>query len=479
MGDSACVVHGFSYASAIPNESKQGNPMHALGESISFGRFMTESLSWEKWSTFSHKKYVEEAERYSQPGSVAQKKAFFEAHYKRIAAQKAAALLEQQNAAKAEAEEVDVKIEEVKIEDVKEDKVVETGEEEENALITGLEDSRDIQVDKGENKDRVSASESDAIAQKERLLPKNSVPNEDIPSATSKKGSNLSSTKTSIHKAWKVPSAPAKQVAPHLNKENNVPQSVIKPTMDPMGKKRSSSKSLRTLMNLVPAKEPDREPISPTKKTESFTTPLRTPNLASTKGMSTTENTRTGTPSDLPGQGRERTGPKWRILSAVCSKSFTVSRNKLQSPTPSVLRIEDRAAKRKQKLEEKFNASGVEKMQLPKTFEEKAGNEFRNLGCAFCFKARPLPEFCKEKESPKKQMKNMAEAQTQTAVLGRSISKKMQGTVSMPPPPPIYLAKNSASKNMSKENIVEPSKFLANSMPERNMHENASPNIQQ
>lgn len=74
--------------------------MNALGESISFGRFMSESLSWEKWSTFSQNKYVEEAERYARPGSVAQKKAFFEAHYKRIAAQKAAAaaaLLEQEN----------------------------------------------------------------------------------------------------------------------------------------------------------------------------------------------------------------------------------------------------------------------------------------------------------------------------------------------------------------------------------------------
>lgn len=58
---------------------------------------MSESLAWEKWSSFSHNRYVEEAERYSKPGSVAQKKAFFEAHYKKLAAQKAAALLEQQN----------------------------------------------------------------------------------------------------------------------------------------------------------------------------------------------------------------------------------------------------------------------------------------------------------------------------------------------------------------------------------------------
>ncbi|KAF2306015.1 hypothetical protein GH714_009448 [Hevea brasiliensis] len=76
-----------------------GNPLHALGQSISFGKFMSESLAWDKWSTFSHNRYVEEAERFSRPGSVAQKKAFFEAHYKNLAARKAAALLEQANTA--------------------------------------------------------------------------------------------------------------------------------------------------------------------------------------------------------------------------------------------------------------------------------------------------------------------------------------------------------------------------------------------
>lgn len=83
--------------------------MPALGQSVSFGRFMTESLDWEKWSSFSQNRYVEEAERYSKPGSVAQKKAFFEAHYKNLAAKKkaeaeAAALLEQQS--KAQEQEI-------------------------------------------------------------------------------------------------------------------------------------------------------------------------------------------------------------------------------------------------------------------------------------------------------------------------------------------------------------------------------------
>ncbi|KAI9076038.1 hypothetical protein K1719_041972, partial [Acacia pycnantha] len=100
MGESACLLQQqqpFCYASGISNEANESNLIHAFGQSISFGRFGTESLAWEKWSSFSHNRYVEEAERYSRPGSVAEKKAFFEAHYKKLAAQKAAALLEQAN----------------------------------------------------------------------------------------------------------------------------------------------------------------------------------------------------------------------------------------------------------------------------------------------------------------------------------------------------------------------------------------------
>ncbi|KAL6192457.1 PREDICTED: proteoglycan 4-like [Fragaria vesca subsp. vesca] len=68
----------------------------SLEVSVSFGRFENDSLSWEKWSAFSPNKYLEEVEKCATPGSVAQKKAYFEAHYKRIAARKAEELLEQE-----------------------------------------------------------------------------------------------------------------------------------------------------------------------------------------------------------------------------------------------------------------------------------------------------------------------------------------------------------------------------------------------
>lgn len=55
----------------------------AISDSISFGRFEKESLSWERRSSFSHNRYLEEVEKFSKPGSVNEKKAYFEAHFKK------------------------------------------------------------------------------------------------------------------------------------------------------------------------------------------------------------------------------------------------------------------------------------------------------------------------------------------------------------------------------------------------------------
>ncbi|KAL6351360.1 hypothetical protein AAG906_035152 [Vitis piasezkii] len=84
---------GESIVGALKDENKMGESAASddvLEASVSFGRFENDSsLSWEKWSSFSPNKYLEEVEKCSTPGSVAQKKAYFEAHYKKIAARKA------------------------------------------------------------------------------------------------------------------------------------------------------------------------------------------------------------------------------------------------------------------------------------------------------------------------------------------------------------------------------------------------------
>ncbi|BFG17192.1 hypothetical protein CerSpe_034640 [Prunus speciosa] len=61
--------------------SFQSDSLHS--GSISFGRFENEALSWEKRSSFSHNRYVEEVEKCLKPGSVIKKKAYFEAHFKK------------------------------------------------------------------------------------------------------------------------------------------------------------------------------------------------------------------------------------------------------------------------------------------------------------------------------------------------------------------------------------------------------------
>ncbi|KAL2523257.1 protein WVD2-like 7 [Forsythia ovata] len=483
--------------------------------------------------------YVEEAERYAKPGSVAQKKAFFEAHYKRIAAQKAAAaLVDQENAAnavigisqvetkdsgdhandlQAADERGDEVMKPVRKEDlglnagehgaIAESNEVETVIDGENGVITNeasgetpVRENSSNKVYNVENQDTVSGSETSGTPQMEKPLLKNSVQNEDNPSVTSKKKSALSSFKSSIHrKTSKVPYTPAKPITPHFKKEHNVTR---KSNVDSMDKIKSSQKSLRALINLAPSKVPDKVLIPSNEKPESSgvppifsktrkdcATPLKTPVGAAKYGVlkynaatPRSEDRRNKAPIDPSAFGSKTSGPKWHILSAVCPKSLTAYRNKLQSPTlstPFILRTEERAARRKQKLEEKFNAKETPKVQLQTKLKEKAGNEFRKLRHSFCFKARPLPDFYKEREIPKNQMKKSSVSHPEP--VGKTYPSKKQGTVSMPPPPPppkFLTKKNGASKNVSKKKIATPADFLT-SQPERINHENKSPNIQQ
>lgn len=41
------------------------------------------------------------------------------------------------------------------------------------------------------------------------------------------------------------------------------------------------------------------------------------------------------------------------------------------------------------------------------SLQEKAGNEIKKLSYGLCFKARPLPDFYKERETPVNQMKKV------------------------------------------------------------------------
>jgi len=82
----------FVFFKQMGESAASNSPLHV---SVSFGRFENDSLSWERWSSFSPNKYLEEVEKCATPGSVAQKKAYFEAHYKKIAARKAELLAQE------------------------------------------------------------------------------------------------------------------------------------------------------------------------------------------------------------------------------------------------------------------------------------------------------------------------------------------------------------------------------------------------
>ncbi|PIN25987.1 hypothetical protein CDL12_01266 [Handroanthus impetiginosus] len=59
----------------------QADSLHS--GSISFGRFETEALCWERRSSFRHNRYLEEVEKCAKPGLVTEKKAYFEAHFRK------------------------------------------------------------------------------------------------------------------------------------------------------------------------------------------------------------------------------------------------------------------------------------------------------------------------------------------------------------------------------------------------------------
>ncbi|XP_055806694.1 protein WVD2-like 7 isoform X2 [Solanum dulcamara] len=487
MGDSACLMHAFSYASALPpNEAKQGNYMRALGESISLGRFTTESLAWDKWSAFPHKRYVEEAERYAKPGSVAQKKAFFEAHYKKIAAQKAAALLEQENT-QQDTLAVDSNV------NSSMEGVVDVKEKENAVPLTHV-------ASLNEPQETISGSELSETSHAEKpLLKSSSSKDDDVTSATSKKKSAFSSFKSSVHSIKsKIPPSPARHnISRLVNKEKNSTPITRNPTSAFADEKKSTSKSLSRLMNFTPAKEPDKVPPPPpaTFKKESSRlapnaakkciTPLKTPEATSdgaTKHPMTipsSENRGMETPIHPTASGSQTTGPKWNILSSVCSKSLTACRNKLQSPslsTPFLLRTEERAARRKQKLEEKFNAKEVQKVQLQTKIKEKAEMELRKLRQSFCFRARPLPKFYKERETARNHTKKTPVKRPQSPKLGTKPSNNtMQGLMSHPTS--TYSVKNGSYKYSGKKNCPKP--INSQTVPTVVSHDqNASPNIQ-
>ncbi|CAN6575064.1 unnamed protein product [Malus baccata var. baccata] len=475
MGESTCLMQPFSYASGIPNDAYEGNPIHALGQSVSFGRFVSESVAWDKWSTVSHNRHVEEAERYSRPGSVAQKKAFFEAHYKKIAAQRAAAVLEQANAnananaaasgnalvTKSESRDRRTRISTSEVfvdeqrEEKEERKVYEPNREEEcfgkytndynaNTEMEKFESSKVHPVDhedqvlvensaevelssrSADNNKEVNEMELTGKPQIEKPLLKQSCSSNQEASTPvkTKKTRPFISSKSSLtyHKAPKVPSSPTKSRAPSCSRKDDIITPLRKyPAAELEDKKKSTPKSIHKSIRFTPIRElsrltstvirkieNSRAGASSSKTLKDCPTPLRTPTKVSKNEVrqhSTTtpcsEKRRAKTPLDPSASGTKTPVSKWRSLR---------TENKARSPfssAPFTLKTEERAASRKKKLEEKFNANEEQKAQVQRKLKEKEEKEIGKYRQTLCFKARPLPDFYKDRKSPKKEIQKV------------------------------------------------------------------------
>ncbi|KAK9067342.1 hypothetical protein SSX86_014668 [Deinandra increscens subsp. villosa] len=553
MGESTCLMHSLSFTPGMPSEpSNHGNHAHSLGDSVSLGRFTSESLAWEKWSSFSNKRYVEEAKSYAQPGSVAQKKAFFEAHYKKIAAQKAAAAA----AAAAEQEKAKSQIEDIicdtnhgahdseaivllkshdlatltsnsqtnKLQPVvlnlkmavnyeqqiitqDASKAIDAADhsstvnlvepQTENTAVAADLKNKELLNNIQDAEDNVSASvsEDSRTSQMERPLLKSKLntDQEVLQPKMRRKPAVPSFRSTSVGKKQsRIPYSPAKYVpSMHSRKENMVtPRTNNTNTMESIDTKRSAPRSLYTLMKSGSVKEPCKPNSPVVRKIEStklapsaHSTPKRsataTPKITPSKVTNRVNKQPLATPSvkqrmETPvhpsAVGSKTPGQKWPFFSAV-SKSLSAYRNKLQSPTvssPFTLRTEERAARRKQKLEEKFNEKEVQKVQMQTTLKEKAETEFRRLRQSFCFKARPLPSFYSERETPKSSINKTP----QTNLRSLTPARKPSTTITQPS------SIKKSSRRLWKTNDQNPNNHPLATLARRINHENVSPNIQ-
>uniref|UniRef100_A0A2C9U8K4 TPX2 C-terminal domain-containing protein n=1 Tax=Manihot esculenta TaxID=3983 RepID=A0A2C9U8K4_MANES len=421
----------------------QGDPVYALGQSISFGKFVSESLAWKKCSTFSHNRYVEEAKRFSRPGSVAQKKAFFEAHFKNLAARKAAALLEQANAAANNVPE-----------SAQEGGVQENAAQDDNGHNSHVEmeksESRNVEeVDPG-NDEKMKETELSRRKLMEKPSLKDLISNGDhLDSRSNNKPVVYSSELLFSGTASKLPCTPAKAAASVIaRKDSNATPIRKKSAIDFMGKKKSTPKSTYRSMNFTPVREINRitsaiirkidcsKVTSDSKALKDCPTPPRTPTtvpvireLEHPLASPLSENKRATTPLHPSASGSKTVRSKWLFLPTDCSKFMSACRNKSPSPnlsTPFSLRTEERAARRKERLEEKFNANQAQTVQLQATLKEKAETELKRLRQTLCFKARPLPEFYRERATTKNQVEkspNIGRTSTSNPSMAQSTSQ--------------------------------------------------------
>ncbi|KAK3013137.1 hypothetical protein RJ639_008560 [Escallonia herrerae] len=472
MGESpGCLMRSFSQPSPTRG-LKEGDPLCALTTSISFGRFMTEPLDWEKWSSFNHNRYLEEVEKYSKPGSVAAKKAYFEAHYKRIAAKKAAALLGEDNEAAQnspgldDADEtcngtpVDVGLAQSTTNVVIDETL---GKEAPRADLVFTVDAssctlnfekNEIGTSKIEGSESLSDQPASAVDPIRVGLPSQLVMVENcanVGTSLNKKKSAVSSSKSSIYTGASKLQAPVKLAAPiHSRKEDNITPKCNKTERESfIEKKRAAPKVFHMSINFA----------------SHVGESIKSSPVMQMIGNSRIAKSIAGTPKESLVQ---RTPARASINGTVTNTPVTPQSVHRRSKT-----LLDRPASGSStvKLEEKLNARDAEKVQLQEKSKERAENMLQNT----VLNAKPKESFHRDIKSPSRLMKKIPPTVPYSPKLGRKpTSSIIQDSSSRPPWRPSI--KTDGSKHAT-EKKKSPMTHSISSLPKKNMLENASPNI--
>ncbi|KAL6547478.1 hypothetical protein OROMI_023199 [Orobanche minor] len=512
---SASLPRSCSQFSPTSSEEKKGNnPLgRALTTSISFGRFMSESLDWGKWSSFTHNRYLEEVEKYSKPGSVAEKKAYFEAHFKR---RRAAALLEQQNAAANNLTETNTEfnVKDTSSSDldsdlgesyavIKETKDGEVGINSpvipvdqndsydhsiENEMVTLLPVLVESPVELGtkhlENDERISDI---APAKEDKTCNKDDDSIKSNSASSSEKKFEASSSKLLTNNFASSKYEPT--IIPREIRNRVKTQDSKKTDIESSNKKRSYMASLHMSINSASCSQKATSPGlpkivlnsrligDPAKKYKNSRVP-QTSTRASVNGIfkyhsaAPSAENRTVTPQGDSNSVRRTVDFKAQSPSTNYAKSSNTFEGKARLPTassPFIFKSEERAAKRKeffQKLEQKLKLKETERQEL---HQVKARSTFKGLRNPLLSKAKENTEVSPRTELPCNLTKKIPSAIPPFPEIEERASFKVHDNDSRPWRVP---AKREGLKDVTGKNHHPSAKCSS-----KKINENASPNI--
>ncbi|KAL4319020.1 hypothetical protein GQ457_18G021660 [Hibiscus cannabinus] len=425
-----------------------GSSNPALEVSVSFGRFANDSLSWEKWSSFSPNKYLEEVEKCATSGSVAEKKAYFEEYYKKIAARKAELL-----AAQAQEKPVEMETKCFSSDDLDPKSIgqcsVEGDQQEsdlasevnghgetENSSVEGVCQELNKQEETAANEFISIKHEGETLAKgskdledftqesrsknvklghlgkSQKITPMDKDRNERIvkkklaspvtktPQFSTPRASKPKSTPTTLSESRTPSNSSPKTKNPVVDSKKMAPRSLhMSLSLGPPGSSLTSLAATRK--SLIMEKMGDKDIVKRTYKTFQ--------NNYNQLKPSAQEQSPTTKP--VPAKGRESRSSTLRTLQKNDGGSSRVSgmekKNAKAPPSYVDLKSDERAERRKElskKSEEKPNGKDAERKYHQTKSKDNRDAEIKNVRQNLNFKATPLPGFYHGQRTPKSRL---------------------------------------------------------------------------